>query len=294
MILSSTPCSAGLPIGDITWAFSLVPQDGSAFLGDLQLALELPHAVGDSTRREGANMCQVAGGRRFPVAFQDHSSLRLLQVTWYKLSCHHPMSSALTVGVPGYGSMTTQPIRTKALSIWDQGCMRWTQVAVSFTGGKAAKRRKMYEAHFVVPDRGRECVRSPRTFRNFLWFPGNTMSLLPSFIVKTWVWIQYASLSFAIVCQPSQCLALFLSFFHGMVISLQWGSQLFSSKSGPEFSRKFWGLGSFTSWVGNCMLGCLMCRCMCSRIKLSLCSLAPTIRTGTAQLCRSSVCFRIA
>lgn len=94
------------------------------------------------------------------------------------------MSSALTVGVPGYGSMTTQAMRTKALSIWDQGCMRWTQVAVSFTGGKAAERRKMYEAHFV-PERGRECVRSREIFRNLLWFPGNTMSLLPSFIVKT-------------------------------------------------------------------------------------------------------------
>ena len=56
------------------------------------------------------------------------------------------MSSALTVGVPGCGSMTTQAMRAKALSIWDQGCMRWTQVAVSFTGGKAAEGRKIYEA----------------------------------------------------------------------------------------------------------------------------------------------------
>lgn len=63
----------------------------------------------------------------------------------------------------GCRSMTTRAMRTKALSIWDQGCMRWTQVAVSFTGGKAAERRKMYEAHFVVPERGRDVFEVRKT-----------------------------------------------------------------------------------------------------------------------------------
>ena len=174
--------------------------------------------------------------------------------------------------------MTTRTMRTKALSIWDQGCMRWMQVAVSFTGGKAADRRRCMK-HILSSLSVAENAFEVR--KNLETCFGCQAIRCPCF---------QASLSrpewFSMLHYPLQLIC--------MVISLQWGSQLFSSKSGPEFSRKFWGLGSFTSLSWELQLGCLMCRCLCSRIKLSLCSLAPKIRTGTAQLCGSFVCFRIA